>query len=239
MTHQRSTGLSRRHFIAGTGAAGAGLVAVGAPRGAARGREQGPRHHRHDAGAGAVQPAALRQQRHGERARGLHVRRALGHGRPGPVHPQPRGRGADARERPHLAGRAGLEDHAQARREVERRPAVHGQGRRVHLPDDHEPEGRDPLAQRLRPDQEPEGRRRPERRDRAVQALHAVPVGLAEHAHRARSTSWAARPTSTRPRSTPSRSAPAPTRSRPASPAATWSTSATRTTTAARPRSGR
>ena len=31
MTHQRSAGLSRRHFIAGTGAAGAGLVAVGAP----------------------------------------------------------------------------------------------------------------------------------------------------------------------------------------------------------------
>ena len=31
MTHQRSTGLSRRHFIAGTGAVGTGLVTVGAP----------------------------------------------------------------------------------------------------------------------------------------------------------------------------------------------------------------
>ena len=78
-----------------------------------------------------------------------------------------------------------LEGHPQARREVERRPALHCQGRRVHLSDHHQPQGRGALARRLRLRSRTSRSSTTTRRDGAGAPLYAVHLGLAEHAHRA------------------------------------------------------
>jgi peptide/nickel transport system permease protein len=98
---------------------------AGRPHRASAEPEPRAHHPGHDAGAGAVQPAALRQCRHRERPRSLHVRRAVGCGCQRHLHPQPRGRGAQPRQWRHLGRWPDLESQSAPRCALDRRAALH------------------------------------------------------------------------------------------------------------------